>query len=85
MITTFNEASAPVPSRTIILFRFFCDGRKVFNEKMEEIGEHVAPSEAAFSVGEALAAAKRIGYPVLCRAAYALGKVFGLGKVLGLS
>ena len=41
---------------------------------MEEIGEHVAPSEAAYSVGEALEAANRIGYPVLCRAAYALGK-----------
>ena len=41
---------------------------------MEEIDEHVAPSEAAYSVGEALEAAKRIGYPVLCRAAYALGE-----------
>ncbi|MEE6527422.1 hypothetical protein FKM82_028795, partial [Ascaphus truei] len=53
------------------------EDRKVFVEKMEEIGEHVAPSEAAFSPEQAQAAAERIGYPVLIRAAYALG---GLGS-----
>ncbi|KAM4694497.1 multifunctional protein CAD [Discoglossus pictus] len=53
------------------------EDRKVFVEKMEEIGEHVAPSEAAFSLEQALAAADRIGYPVLVRSAYALG---GLGS-----
>ncbi|KAJ7341427.1 hypothetical protein JRQ81_005509 [Phrynocephalus forsythii] len=53
------------------------EDRKVFVEKMEEIGEHVAPSEAASSVEQAQAAAERLGYPVLVRSAYALG---GLGS-----
>ncbi|NWJ08702.1 PYR1 protein, partial [Crypturellus undulatus] len=53
------------------------EDRKVFVEKMEEIGEHVAPSEAASSLEQALAAAERLGYPVLVRSAYALG---GLGS-----
>ncbi|KAE8605816.1 hypothetical protein XENTR_v10015329 [Xenopus tropicalis] len=53
------------------------EDRKVFVEKMEEIGEHVAPSEAAFSLEQAQAAAERLGYPVLVRSAYALG---GLGS-----
>ncbi|KAM8953468.1 multifunctional protein CAD isoform 1-T1 [Pelodytes ibericus] len=53
------------------------EDRKVFVEKMEEIGEHVAPSEAAFSLEQAQAAADRLGFPVLVRSAYALG---GLGS-----
>uniref|UniRef100_A0A9J7Y3X2 Carbamoyl-phosphate synthetase 2, aspartate transcarbamylase, and dihydroorotase n=1 Tax=Cyprinus carpio carpio TaxID=630221 RepID=A0A9J7Y3X2_CYPCA len=47
------------------------EDRKIFVEKMEEINEHVAPSEAA------VAAAERLGYPVLVRSAFALG---GLGS-----
>uniref|UniRef100_A0A8C4NSP1 Carbamoyl-phosphate synthetase 2, aspartate transcarbamylase, and dihydroorotase n=1 Tax=Dicentrarchus labrax TaxID=13489 RepID=A0A8C4NSP1_DICLA len=50
------------------------EDRKIFVEKMEEINEHVAPSEAALS---AVAAAERLGYPVLVRSAFALG---GLGS-----
>ncbi|NXG24771.1 PYR1 protein, partial [Grallaria varia] len=53
------------------------EDRKVFVEKMEEIGEHVAPSEAAASLEQAQAAAEHLGYPVLVRSAYALG---GLGS-----
>ncbi|XP_055088208.1 CAD protein [Periophthalmus magnuspinnatus] len=53
------------------------EDRKIFVEKMEEINEHVAPSEAAFSVEQAVAAAERLGYPVLVRSAFALG---GLGS-----
>ncbi|KAJ8377767.1 hypothetical protein AAFF_G00253830 [Aldrovandia affinis] len=53
------------------------EDRKVFVEKMEEINEHVAPSEAALSVEQAVAAAERLGYPVLVRSAFALG---GLGS-----
>lgn len=53
------------------------EDRKIFVEKMEEINEHVAPSEAAMSVEQALAAGERIGYPVLVRSAFALG---GLGS-----
>uniref|UniRef100_A0A3P8ZFQ1 Multifunctional protein CAD n=1 Tax=Esox lucius TaxID=8010 RepID=A0A3P8ZFQ1_ESOLU len=53
------------------------EDRKIFVEKMEEINEHVAPSEAALSVEQALAAAERLGYPVMVRSAFALG---GLGS-----
>uniref|UniRef100_A0A8C1TRF1 Multifunctional protein CAD n=1 Tax=Cyprinus carpio TaxID=7962 RepID=A0A8C1TRF1_CYPCA len=53
------------------------EDRKIFVEKMEEINEHVAPSEAAMSVEQAVAAAERLGYPVLVRSAFALG---GLGS-----
>nr|XP_032828845.1 CAD protein isoform X2 [Petromyzon marinus] len=53
------------------------EDRKGFVEKMEEIGEHVAPSVAACSIEQALAAANKLGYPVLVRAAFALG---GLGS-----
>lgn len=41
------------------------------------IGERVADCRAASSVEEAEHAAEQIGYPVLVRAAYALG---GLGR-----
>ncbi|KAI1897566.1 hypothetical protein AGOR_G00084580 [Albula goreensis] len=53
------------------------EDRKIFVEKMEEINEHVAPSEAAMSVEQAVVAAERLGYPVLVRSAFALG---GLGS-----
>uniref|UniRef100_A0A3Q4BKN8 Multifunctional protein CAD n=1 Tax=Mola mola TaxID=94237 RepID=A0A3Q4BKN8_MOLML len=53
------------------------EDRKIFVEKMEEINEHVGPSEAALSVEQAVAAAERLGYPVLVRSAFALG---GLGS-----
>ena len=53
------------------------EDRKIFAERVNEIGEQVAPSEAVYSVEEALEAAKRIGYPVMARAAFSLG---GLGS-----
>ncbi|KAK2562270.1 CAD protein [Acropora cervicornis] len=53
------------------------EDRKLFAEKLAEIDEHVAPSEAVYSADEAIAAAKRLGYPILVRAAFALG---GLGS-----
>ncbi|ELT96818.1 hypothetical protein CAPTEDRAFT_177358 [Capitella teleta] len=53
------------------------EDRKIFAEKMLEINEFVAPSEATYTVDQAVAAASRIGYPVMIRAAYALG---GLGS-----
>lgn len=49
------------------------EDRKIFAEKMEEINEQVPPSEAAFTVDAAVEAADRVGYPVMLRAAYALG------------
>ncbi|GCB80088.1 hypothetical protein scyTo_0016101, partial [Scyliorhinus torazame] len=53
------------------------EDRKIFVEKMAEINEYVVPSEAAFSLEQAVCAAERLGYPVLIRAAFALG---GLGS-----
>ena len=53
------------------------EDRKLFAEKVEEVGERVAPSAAAFSLDEALEAAQSLGYPVLARAAFTLG---GLGS-----
>ncbi|EPR60031.1 carbamoylphosphate synthetase [Toxoplasma gondii GT1] len=53
------------------------EDRKVFAAKLEEIGEKVAESAAATNTEEAVQAAKAIGYPVLIRAAFALG---GLGS-----
>ncbi|GFO18784.1 carbamoyl-phosphate synthetase 2, partial [Plakobranchus ocellatus] len=53
------------------------EDRKVFADKMAEINESVAPSVAAYSPEQAEQAAERLGYPVLIRAAFALG---GLGS-----
>ena len=44
---------------------------------MEAIGEKIAPCEAAYTVEQVIEAADRLGYPVLIRAAFALG---GLGS-----
>ena len=53
------------------------EDRKIFNEKLTEIGEKIAPSLTADTVEVAQAVAKSIGYPVMIRAAFALG---GLGS-----
>ncbi|CAM9583970.1 unnamed protein product [Chrysoparadoxa australica] len=53
------------------------EDRDIFNQKLSEIDEKIAPSEAVTGVEDAVAAASRIGYPVMIRAAYALG---GLGS-----
>lgn len=53
------------------------EDRKVFSQRIAEIGEQVAPSMAAHSVQEALDAANQLGYPVMARAAFSLG---GLGS-----
>jgi carbamoyl-phosphate synthase large subunit len=49
------------------------EDRDLFAKKLAEIGVCTARSEAASSLEGALAAAERIGYPVMLRAAYALG------------
>ncbi|KAJ3335429.1 Carbamoyl-phosphate synthase, partial [Gonapodya sp. JEL0774] len=53
------------------------EDRELFADAMKSIGERCAVSESATSVQEAIAAANRISYPVIVRAAYALG---GLGS-----
>ena len=54
-----------------------CEDRDLFVQALDEIQIPVARSEAVSTVKEALDAAKNIGYPVIVRAAYALG---GLGS-----
>ncbi len=49
------------------------EDRELFRDTMKKIGEPVVPSEIACTVGEALAAAERIGYPVIVRPAFTLG------------
>lgn len=53
------------------------EDRELFANSMDSINEKCAKSQAASSTEEALAAVKDIGYPVIVRAAYALG---GLGS-----
>eukprot|EP00095_Tigriopus_kingsejongensis_P000738 maker-scaffold1408_size42850-snap-gene-0.11 protein:Tk00738 transcript:maker-scaffold1408_size42850-snap-gene-0.11-mRNA-1 annotation:"cad protein" len=53
------------------------EDRKLFADRISEIGEKVAPSAIVSNVDEALKSAKHLGYPILARAAYALG---GLGS-----
>lgn len=53
------------------------EDREIFSQKLQEIGESIALSYSANTVDEAVAVANKIGYPVLVRAAFALG---GLGS-----
>jgi len=53
------------------------EDREIFSQKLAEIGESIALSYSANNVDEALVVANKIGYPVLVRAAFALG---GLGS-----
>ncbi|ORY94701.1 hypothetical protein BCR43DRAFT_525865 [Syncephalastrum racemosum] len=53
------------------------EDRDLFAQALYEINEKCAKSASAVNHDEALRAAKEIGYPVICRAAYALG---GLGS-----
>ncbi len=49
------------------------EDRKRFGKLLEELGIPQPPGGMATSVGEALAAANRVGYPVLVRPSYVLG------------
>ncbi|MFH0816876.1 MAG: carbamoyl-phosphate synthase (glutamine-hydrolyzing) large subunit [Methanobacteriota archaeon] len=53
------------------------EDRERFAERVRGVGMEVPESAAVATVAEALAAAEKIGYPVMCRIAYALG---GLGS-----
>jgi carbamoyl-phosphate synthase large subunit len=53
------------------------EDREIFAKKLAEINETCAPSVTVYSLAEAVAAADKIGYPVLIRAGFALG---GLGS-----
>lgn len=53
------------------------EDRDIFIEKLDQIGVLTARSEAVETIEDAMAAGKRIGFPLIIRAAYALG---GLGS-----
>ena len=53
------------------------EDREIFSKHLEGINETLAKSESACSIEEAVTVANRIGFPVLVRAAFALG---GLGS-----
>ncbi|KAJ8725611.1 hypothetical protein PYW08_003794 [Mythimna loreyi] len=69
----YNVAVLGTPIQSIVN----TEDRKIFAEKIDAIGEKVAPSAAVTTVEEALVAAKQIGYPVMARSAFSLG---GLGS-----
>ena len=53
------------------------EDREIFSQKLVEINEKIAMGFPAVNMKEACTAAKKIGYPVIIRAAFALG---GLGS-----
>lgn len=53
------------------------EDRELFKELCERLGEPVLPSEIATSMEEGLAAAEKIGYPVVLRPAFTLGGTGG--------
>ncbi len=53
------------------------EDRELFKEAMAQIGQPTVPSAIAHTVDEALAAADRIGYPVIVRPAFTLGGAGG--------
>lgn len=53
------------------------EDREIFNQKLAEIGVKYIKSEAVTNLEDAKQAAHKLGYPVIVRAAYALG---GLGS-----
>ncbi|MCM1310422.1 MAG: carbamoyl-phosphate synthase (glutamine-hydrolyzing) large subunit [Bacteroides sp.] len=53
------------------------EDRELFVKKLDEIGVKTIKSEAVSSIDDAIIAAEELGYPVIVRAAYALG---GLGS-----
>ena len=53
------------------------EDRELFKELCQRIGEPTVPSRITYSVEEAVAAAKEIGYPVILRPAFTLGGTGG--------
>ena len=53
------------------------EDRDKFRKMLDEINEECAPSDIAYNLSDAIKIAEEIGYPVLVRAAFALG---GLGS-----
>ncbi len=75
----FKRLGITVPGTSLETIKTTED-RQLFKAAMKEIGTQTARSAVAYSLKEALAAAKIIGYPVMLRAGYSLGGL-GSGRV----
>jgi carbamoyl-phosphate synthase/aspartate carbamoyltransferase/dihydroorotase len=53
------------------------ENRQLFKEKLQEIGERIAPSRTVYNLNDAYEASDILGYPVLVRSGFTLG---GLGS-----
>ncbi|XP_027201907.2 carbamoyl-phosphate synthetase 2, aspartate transcarbamylase, and dihydroorotase rudimentary [Dermatophagoides pteronyssinus] len=73
ILEQYNVRVLGTPIKSII----DSEDRKIFAEKVSQVGGEVAPNEAVYSVAEALEKAEKLGYPILIRSAYALG---GMGS-----
>ncbi|KAH7645290.1 cad protein-like protein [Dermatophagoides farinae] len=73
ILQQYNVRVLGTPIKSII----DSEDRKIFAEKVSQVGGEVAPNEAVYSVAEALEKADKLGYPILIRSAYALG---GMGS-----
>lgn len=73
VLERYNVQVLGTPVNTII----DTEDRERFVERLNEIGVHTIKSEACDTIFQARAAAERLGYPVILRAAFALG---GLGS-----
>lgn len=73
VLNRYNVINCGTPVETLKM----TEDRDLFARKMREISMPVPPSHAVTSLSAAEAAADEIGYPVIVRAAYALG---GLGS-----
>ena len=69
----YNCKVLGTPIETIIA----TEDREIFSQKLQAINERLALSYSAVNIEEAVECAKKIGFPVLVRAAFALG---GLGS-----
>ena len=73
VLEKYNVCVLGTPVRAIM----DTEDRELFVRKLDEIGVKTIKSEAVSTVDDALRAARELGYPVIVRAAYALG---GLGS-----
>ena len=73
VLSKYNVRVLGTPIEAIVA----TEDRDIFAQKLREINKRIAMGFPAESVDEAVAAAEKIGYPVIMRAAFALG---GLGS-----
>ncbi len=73
ILEKYNVQVLGTPVQTII----DTEDRELFNKRLDEINVKTIKSEAVETIEDARRAAKELGYPVIIRAAYALG---GLGS-----